>query len=57
MNPLVATLAEKPFVEGEKLQAVCDFHDIQFCMFSLKRKCLWRGTLWANLAYSLAHKT
>ena len=31
----LAKLAEKPFVEGEKLQAVHDLCYIQFCMFSL----------------------
>ena len=50
-NPLLAMLAEKPLVEGEKLQAVCDICYILFCMFSLKHKCLWRGRLGANLAY------
>ena len=49
-NPLLAMLAEKPLVEGEKLQGVYDICNIQFCTFSLKRECLWRGRHWANLA-------
>ena len=36
------------------MQSVHDICYIQFCMFSLKHKCLWRGRLWANLA-SLTH--
>ncbi len=52
-NPLLAMLAEKPFVEGEKFQAVCDICYIQFCMYSLKRKCLWRGRLWAKFSLKL----
>ena len=46
----LAKPAEKP-VEGEKLQVVCDICDICCCMSGLRCKCLWKGRLWANLAY------
>ena len=47
----IAMLAEKPFVDGEQLQAVCDICYIQFCKFSLKHKCSGEGDFGANLAY------